>query len=406
MSDLPLEVVTRTEQPAPPAPPLWRRLLRGVKFLPAIPVLLMTGALVGIYFQPPGLRKMMALLGIEPGGGTSSPIAVPAPKPPAAGGSTPVAPAPPPVRSVTGLGKLIPDGDVITVSPPFGASDARIAEMRVVEGGVVARGDLLALLDNESQLKAALEAAKAALGVREAGLAQTRATVLATREEGRAALARAEAALHAAQRDFERTEEIHRRGFATEAALDQRRAARDQLAREVDAAKAKLSRFNMADAETQTDVVVARSSMEAAEADVARATSDLERAHVRAPIAGTVLTIHIRPGEKPGAKGILNLGNIERMMAEVEIYQTQIGQVRVGQPVELSAAALGSPLHGEVTRIGLEVGRQTLVDATPAANTDARVVKVTVALDPASSAVARRFTNLQVVARITATSQP
>jgi HlyD family secretion protein len=53
-----------------------------------------------------------------------------------------------------------------------------------------------------------------------------------------------------------------------------------------------------------------------------------------------------------------------------------------------------------VTRIGLEVGRQTIVDAAPAANTDARVIKVTVTLDPASSEVAKRFTNLQVTTRI------
>lgn len=46
------------------------------------------------------------------------------------------------------------------------------------------------------------------------------------------------------------------------------------------------------------------------------------------------------------------------------------------------------------------MGRQTLVGADPAANTDARVVEVTVALDEASTALARRFTNLQVLSRI------
>ena len=59
-----------------------------------------------------------------------------------------------------------------------------------------------------------------------------------------------------------------------------------------------------------------------------------------------------------------------------------------------------------MTRVGLEVGRQTLVDASPAAHTDARVVKVRVALDPASSQIAQRFTNLQVTARIATRSEP
>lgn len=403
MDQLPLDVVKRKDAAGPgKAPSRFWQALRSIRFLPLIPVLLMSGALIGIYFQPPGLRKVMALLGIEAGGGTKSPIAIPAPRP----AEKAAADAPAPVETVAGLGKLIPEGDVVTVSPPFGASDARIATLRVREGDRVARGDILASLDNESQLLSTIEAAKAALAVREAGLAQTRASVLSSREEGRAALARVQSAFDAAQREFDRTEEIHRRGFATDVALDQKRASRDQLAREVDAARAKLSRFEAASVEEQTDVAVARSSRDAAEADLARATGDLERAYVRAPRDGTVLTIHIRPGEKPGSRGILNLGNIDRMTAEVEIYQNQIGRIAEGDAVELAAAALPRPLAGKVVRIGLEVGRQSLTDATPAANTDARVVKVTVALDPESSAVASRFTNMQVLARITVGPRP
>ncbi|HKG19187.1 MAG TPA: hypothetical protein VKB00_05575, partial [Candidatus Limnocylindrales bacterium] len=68
--------------------------------------------------------------------------------------------------------------------------------------------------------------------------------------------------------------------------------------------------------------------------------------------------------------------------------------------VTVSADALPRALRGTVTRMGLEVGRQTLTDASPAANTDARVVKVYVRLDPESSSVARRYTNLQVVGRV------
>jgi HlyD family secretion protein len=62
-------------------------------------------------------------------------------------------------------------------------------------------------------------------------------------------------------------------------------------------------------------------------------------------------------------------------------------------------------LKASVTRIGLEVGRQSLVDATPAANTDARVVRVQAALDDESSKLAQRFTNLQVTARIMVRSE-
>jgi HlyD family secretion protein len=46
------------------------------------------------------------------------------------------------------------------------------------------------------------------------------------------------------------------------------------------------------------------------------------------------------------------------------------------------------------------VGRQGLISDDAAANSDARVVRVLVALDAGSSAVAARYTNLEAVARI------
>ena len=96
----------------------------------------------------------------------------------------------------------------------------------------------------------------------------------------------------------------------------------------------------------------------------------------------------------------MNIGNIDHMTAEVEVYQDLVGAVSVGQPVELLADAFPSPLTGTVSQVGLEVGRQTVLGEDPAASTDARVVEVTVSLDEPSSRLASRFTNLQVVARI------
>lgn len=45
---------------------------------------------------------------------------------------------------------------------------------------------------------------------------------------------------------------------------------------------------------------------------------------------GWFWTFAPRPGERPGTDGILDLGEIDRMQAEVEIYQTRIGEVSVG----------------------------------------------------------------------------
>jgi HlyD family secretion protein len=80
--------------------------------------------------------------------------------------------------------------------------------------------------------------------------------------------------------------------------------------------------------------------------------------------------------------------------------------VRPGQPVELASAALGSTLQGRVDSIGLTVGRQGQISDDAAENKDARVIRVLVALDAPSSALAARFTNLEVIARIDTKAAP
>jgi HlyD family secretion protein len=396
---LPLLVVQRTPSSVPPRSRL-RRGLRLVGLIPLTMGLVALGGFVGIYFQPPGLEKLMTVLKLQPGGGTSSPIAVPvAQRDPGQPGAAALKAAQP---AVVGLGRLLPEGEVVIVAPPFGAADARVASLKVEEGDHIEQGAVLAVLDSERALLAAVAAARAQLSAREATLAQVKASVQASRDEAGATLARAETTYQNAIREFERVETLRQRGFAAEQNYDQRRAARDEAAHEVQRAQAQLSRYGSGRLDEQADVHVAERNVDTAKADFARALADLDKAYVRAPIAGTVLTIHVRPGEKPGIQGLMNLGNIEQMTVEVEVYQTRIGRVALGNPVEVTAEALPQPLKGQVTRIGLEVGRQTAIDANPAANTDARVVKVTAALEPDSSRLARRLTNLQVTARIRA----
>jgi HlyD family secretion protein len=396
-------VVVPRSSKVTPHPSRWRAVLRRARFIPVMIALVALGGLIGLYFQPPGLQKLMAVLQLQPGGGTSSPIALPVQRPdPRQVGAADISTR----QVVVGLGRLLPEGEVVIVAPPFGAGDARVASLKVTEGDRVEHGSVLAVLDSERTLLAAIGSARAQLAAREANLAQVRASVQASRDEARAILARAETTYQNTAREFERVETLRQRGYAAEQSFDQRRAARDEAAREVERARATLSRYGSGDLDVQADVRVAERNVDAARADLALAQADLDKAYVRAPITGTVLTVHVRPGEKPGAQGLVNLGNIDRMTVEVEVYQAQVGRVSVGDRVEVTAEALPQRLRGSVTRIGLEVGRQTVVDANPAANTDARVVKVTVALDPDFTGLAQRFTNLQVTARITSEGEP
>jgi HlyD family secretion protein len=371
-----------------------RRALPRYFLLPFIPLLLFTGAFVGIYVQPPALRAFLRVTGLKPGGGTSNPIAVPVEQ------GVEELPKQSTIRSVVALGRLMPDGKVITVSPPYGAADARIEEIKVTVGSLVARGDTLALLDNNQSLEATLESAEANVALQKATLEQTRRTVIASFEEAKAALERANAGAKLAAQDLQRQQELRKRNATAQADLDQAEAIALQAQRDVAKAEATVSRYESLEIEDQPDVVVADRKLDSAMADLNRARRDLARGVVTAPVTGTILDIHVRPGEKPGTQGILDIGNVQRMTAELEVYQSEIGSVAIGQQVELTADAFNQSLNGTVTEIGYEVERQTVIRDDPASNTDARVVIVKVSLDEESSKRAAKLTNLEVTGRI------
>lgn len=361
---------------------LWR--------IPLVMAVLFTGAVIGLYFQPPALRAFFGVTGLEPGAGSSTPIAVPV--------VTAVPPASVDGAVVVALGRLRPEGDAVTLAPPFGSNDARVARLLVAEGDRVAENQPIAELDSLPQLRAALATAEADLAAREAALRQARANVGSALAEARAARDRAASSAVLAEDEASRQRDLFGRGVATRSALDRAEAAAVQAARDLDRAEAQLARQE--GGEAQPDVAVAARQLDVARAALARTREDLAKGLVLAPMAGQVLAVHVRAGEKPGAAGIATLGATDRMEAELEVYQTDIARVAPGQAVSLSSPALAEPLIGTVSRVGLEVQRQSILAADPAANTDARIVRVTVGLDAASSVRAAALTGLQVTGRI------
>lgn len=360
-----------------------------------VPLIMFSGGVIGMYFQPPLLRAFYGLTGLQPGAGSDTPIALPPNVELPQRMAETMLPT-----DVIGLARIMPKDDISVVAAPYGAGDARIAEVLVAIGQTVEKGAVLARLDNDMALEGAVLTAEANLAVREAALMQTRAAVEASREEARASLDQAVATADEAAANLKRTEELFQRDVATQATLDAARTAAEGARLAVIRAEATLARFSTVALQDQPDVVVATRNVEASKAELARAKLDLQRAVVVAPISGAILDINATPGQRPPADGIMLMGDIGRMVAEVEIWQDRIAQVQPGQPVELVSPVLSRTLQGKVDFIGLTVGRQGLISDDAAENKDARVIRVLVALDPDSSAIAARFTNLEVIARI------
>ena len=132
-------------------------------------------------FNRPCCGHFYALTGLQPGGGTETPIAQ----------AIEIVTTHEEIAlvsegDVVALGRLIPKGDVITVATPFGAGDARISVIEVDVGEQVVTGQTLAELDNLGQLQSTVNSVRAALVVRVATLAQVEQSIDASLQEARA----------------------------------------------------------------------------------------------------------------------------------------------------------------------------------------------------------------------------
>lgn len=185
----------------------------------------------------------------------------------------------------------------------------------------------------------------------------------------RAEVARSRAELVNATRELARRERLYRRGTLSDSDFEAAQLRRD----------------------------VARAGLERAEAD-------LELSTVRSPLDGQILEIHARQGERVGPEGIAEVGETSAMVAIAEVYEADIGRVRVGQPARVTSPALAEPLLGRVERIGLKVGKKDVLSTDPVADADARVVEVEIHLDEPAAAAA--LTNLRVDVVIEAGVEP
>jgi HlyD family secretion protein len=68
------------------------------------------------------------------------------------------------------------------------------------------------------------------------------------------------------------------------------------------------------------------------------------------------------------------------MHAVAEVYEEDVGKVRVGQPARIRVPTLAADLSGEVVRKDLVVSRKVIFSNDPVADIDARVVEVRIRL--------------------------
>jgi len=119
------------------------------------------------------------------------------------------------------------------------------------------------------------------------------------------------------------------------------------------------------------------------------------------PIDGVVLKLHARAGERPGAEGVMDVGANQAMQASIEVYESDIARITLGQSVRLISENGGfrDELAGRVLRISPQVEQRSVLSTDPTGDADARVVVVDVELSPEDAAKVSRLAGLKVIAR-------
>lgn len=256
-------------------------------------------------------------------------------------------------EAVAALGQLSPAGDVRRLAAPisgFGGTP-RVAELLVSEGESLQKGQVLARFDNRPQIQADL-----------AGV-QARLRTLT-------------AEIKLQVREVQRYAKAAQVGAAALVLLDEKR---DELLR-------------------------LQGEQQQAEAEKRKLMADLANSELRSPLDGVVLRIHTREGERPGGDGVIEVGASQAMEALVEVYESDINRVRVGQPVVLTSENGGfqGSLSGSVTAISPQVRQRQVLSTDPTGDADARIVEVRVKLDPQSAQRVRSLAGMKVIARFSA----
>jgi HlyD family secretion protein len=331
---------------------------------------------------------------------------------------------------VVALGRLEPQGEVIRVGGPNGE---RIRQLKVAEGDTVNKGTVLAYLESyaerlaerdlvasqvveaEQRLKASTDYSQAQIQEAHTRIQQIDRPRTFEIDAQKASIRKLEAQLALADIDLQRNQSLQNDGAISKQALDRQVSQVQQLQAEVNSAKAILIKLEMG---WQTDMQNAEAQMRSQQANLpltqiqvalrsARqnlklAEARLERTLIRATKSGRVLGILTHEGEAIGSNGILDLGDTQQMYVVAEVYETDVGLVKVGQLVTITSrnGAFNKPLKGKVAEVGWQVFKNNVLDDDPAANADARVVEVKVRLD--DSKPVEGLTNLQVDVRIAA----
>ena len=254
------------------------------------------------------------------------------------------------IDAVAALGQLNPLGEVRKLAAPNSGKGGtpRLSKLLIGEGDSVHKEQILAVFDNRPKLEANLKSAQANLNI-------------------------LMSEIRIKKREINRYQTLVDKGAVARIVLDK---MKDDLSI------------------SETRILKLKSAIDAIEVD-------LEQTQLKSPIDGIVLQILVREGERPNSSGVINVGANQLMEALIEVYESDIDRVQIGQAVDLISENGGfdGSLRGQVSLISPQVRQRRVLSTDPTGDADSRVVEVRVKLDNASAKKVSHLTGMKVIAR-------
>jgi HlyD family secretion protein len=230
----------------------------------------------------------------------------------------------------------------------------RVVEVPVARGATVHAGELLARVDDTLE--------RAAHATREAEAEAASAQVALLRAGSRPEDVRAMAAqIRAAKaseellaRQLARQKTLFDGGAVPEASVDELESRHRAAVAERQALEQRLAELRHGARAEEVQGAEARAT--AAAKGVELETARVERHELRAVGDGTVLDVHVDPGEMVGAgTPVVTIADTHHPYADVFVPEGELGGVRVGAPARVHVDSIAEPIPGHVE----DVGRRT-----------------------------------------------
>ena len=227
-------------------------------------------------------------------------------------------------------------------------SNGRVTELKVQEGDLVKKGDILGQLDTESLILNINKAKADIEGQKQVFLRLKNGSRPEDIAKGKAAVAAAQAEVERASRQLNRLNTLQATGAISQQELDAEKAIFKQAQAQLNSQKKNLQLLQIGP--RQEEIAQAKAAVQSTEATLALLEYQLKESTLLAPIDGVVRARLLEVGDMASPqKPVFTLAIVNPKWVKAYISEPDLGKIRQGMMVQVMIdSAPNKPIEGKI----------------------------------------------------------